>query len=62
MAVRRAVDLFGAWCFIREWGRIRQADQTRTVPVTPAWAGVDLFGSDLADVAHSHLAEAMPPL
>jgi predicted DNA-binding WGR domain protein len=26
------LDLFGAWCFIREWGRIGQAGQTRTVP------------------------------
>jgi predicted DNA-binding WGR domain protein len=25
-------DLFGAWCFIREWGRDGQAGQTRTVP------------------------------
>lgn len=25
-------DLFGAWCFVREWGRIGQAGQTRTVP------------------------------
>jgi predicted DNA-binding WGR domain protein len=25
------LDLFGAWCFIREWGRIGQAGQTRTV-------------------------------
>jgi predicted DNA-binding WGR domain protein len=25
-------DLFGAWCFLREWGRIGQAGQTRTVP------------------------------
>ncbi len=24
-------DLFGAWCFIREWGRDGQAGQTRTV-------------------------------
>lgn len=22
-------DLFGAWCFVREWGRIGQAGQTR---------------------------------
>jgi predicted DNA-binding WGR domain protein len=26
------LDLFGAWCFICEWGRIGQAGQTRTVP------------------------------
>jgi predicted DNA-binding WGR domain protein len=25
-------DLFGAWCFVREWGRIGQAGQTRIVP------------------------------
>jgi predicted DNA-binding WGR domain protein len=25
-------DLFGAWCCIREWGRIGQAGQTRSVP------------------------------
>jgi len=25
-------DLFGAWCFIREWGRSGQAGQTRIVP------------------------------
>jgi predicted DNA-binding WGR domain protein len=32
-------DLFGEWCFIREWGRIGQAGQTRTVPFpTPAQA------------------------
>ena len=26
------LDLFGAWCFIREWGRIGSAGQTRSVP------------------------------
>jgi predicted DNA-binding WGR domain protein len=33
-------DLFGAWCFIREWGRIGQrGGQSRTVPYpTPAEA------------------------
>ncbi len=33
-------DLFGAWCFIREWGRIGQrGGQRRTVPYpTPAEA------------------------
>jgi predicted DNA-binding WGR domain protein len=25
-------DLFGAWCCVREWGRIGQAGQTRSVP------------------------------
>ncbi len=25
-------DLFGEWCFVREWGRIGQAGQTRSVP------------------------------
>jgi predicted DNA-binding WGR domain protein len=25
-------DLFGAWCFIQEWGRIGQVGQTRSVP------------------------------
>jgi predicted DNA-binding WGR domain protein len=32
------LDLFGAWCFIREWGRIGQAGQTRTVSPTPPHA------------------------
>ena len=32
-------DLFGEWSFIREWGRIGQAGQTRTVLFpTPAEA------------------------
>ena len=36
-------DLFGAWCFIREWGRIGRAGQVRTVPfATPAEAQVAL--------------------
>ncbi len=36
-------DLFGAWCFIREWRRIGQAGQTRTVPFpTPTEAQVVL--------------------
>ena len=25
-------DLFGAWCFIREWGRIGRPGQLRQVP------------------------------
>ena len=25
-------DLFGQWCFIREWGRIGRSGQVRTVP------------------------------
>lgn len=25
-------DLFGSWCCVREWGRIGQAGQTRSVP------------------------------
>ena len=25
-------DLFGAWCFIREWGRIGKSGQVRIVP------------------------------
>lgn len=25
-------DLFGQWCFIREWGRIGSTGQVRTVP------------------------------
>lgn len=25
-------DLFGMWCFIREWGRIGRAGQVREVP------------------------------
>jgi predicted DNA-binding WGR domain protein len=25
-------DLFGQWCFIREWGRVGSAGQARTVP------------------------------
>ncbi len=32
-------DLFGEWCFIREWGRIGSAGQTRIVPFpTPTQA------------------------
>ena len=32
-------DLFGAWCCVREWGRIGQAGQTRSSPYpTPAEA------------------------
>jgi len=38
-------DLFGAWCFIREWGRIGQrGGQSRTVPYptpTEAQAALD---------------------
>lgn len=29
-------DLFGQWCFIREWGRIGSAGQVRTVPYDTA--------------------------
>ena len=25
-------DLFGQWCFVREWGRIRRPGQMRSVP------------------------------
>jgi hypothetical protein len=32
MGLPAQLDLSGAWCFIREWGRIGQAGQTRTVP------------------------------
>jgi predicted DNA-binding WGR domain protein len=36
-------DLFGAWCFIREWGRIGRAGQVRSVPfLTPAEASAAL--------------------
>ena len=28
-------DLFGAWCFIREWGRIGRPGQLRQVPTPP---------------------------
>jgi predicted DNA-binding WGR domain protein len=32
-------DLFGQWCFIREWGRTGSAGQTRILPFpTPAQA------------------------
>ena len=32
-------DLFGEWCFIREWGRIGKSGQVRVVPFpTPAVA------------------------
>jgi predicted DNA-binding WGR domain protein len=32
-------DLFGEWCFIREWGRIGSTGQTRVAPFpTPAEA------------------------
>jgi predicted DNA-binding WGR domain protein len=30
MAVQ--LDLFGAWCFVREWGRIGSAGQLLTIP------------------------------
>jgi predicted DNA-binding WGR domain protein len=37
-------DLFGAWCVLREWGRIGAAGQTRTVPYpTPTEAEVALL-------------------
>jgi predicted DNA-binding WGR domain protein len=40
------LDLFGTWCFIREWGRIGQAGQTRTVlNPTPAEAQAALDNS-----------------
>jgi predicted DNA-binding WGR domain protein len=26
------LDLFGAWCVVREWGRIGRAGQVRSVP------------------------------
>jgi len=29
-------DLFGQWCFIREWGRIGRAGQVRMVPYATA--------------------------
>jgi predicted DNA-binding WGR domain protein len=29
-------DLFGQWCFIREWGRIGRSGQVRTVPYATA--------------------------
>ncbi len=29
-------DLFGQWCFIREWGRTGSAGQTRNVPYPTA--------------------------
>jgi predicted DNA-binding WGR domain protein len=29
-------DLFGQWCFIREWGRIGSAGQVRMVPFATA--------------------------
>jgi predicted DNA-binding WGR domain protein len=29
-------DLFGQWCFIREWGRIGRAGQVHTVPYPTA--------------------------
>jgi predicted DNA-binding WGR domain protein len=25
-------DLYGAWCFIREWGRLGRSEQVREVP------------------------------
>ena len=37
-------DLFGCQCFIREWGRIGRAGQTRIVPyptITEAQAALD---------------------
>jgi predicted DNA-binding WGR domain protein len=36
-------DLFGEWCFIREWGRIGRSGQVRQTPYpTPAEAGAAL--------------------
>ncbi len=29
-------DLFGQWCFIREWGRIGRAGQERAIPYPTA--------------------------
>ena len=29
-------DLFGQWCFIREWGRIGRAGQVRMIPYPTA--------------------------
>jgi predicted DNA-binding WGR domain protein len=29
-------DLFGQWCFVREWGRIGSTGQTRSVPFPTA--------------------------
>jgi predicted DNA-binding WGR domain protein len=37
-------DLFGAWCFIREWGRIGRAGQMRADPFTTeqeAWTALE---------------------
>jgi predicted DNA-binding WGR domain protein len=31
-------DLFGAWCLIREWGRIGSAGQVRSIPYDTAAA------------------------
>lgn len=36
-------DLFGAWCFVREWGRIGRTGQARTVSFpSPAAAQASL--------------------
>jgi predicted DNA-binding WGR domain protein len=32
-------DLFGAWCFVREWGRLGRAGQMRIVPYPAANPG-----------------------
>ena len=29
-------DLFGQWCFVREWGRIGRPGQMRSVPYPPS--------------------------
>nr|WP_294566570.1 WGR domain-containing protein [uncultured Rhodopila sp.] len=34
-------DLFGAWCFVREWGRIGRAGQSRSVPYPTPDAAAD---------------------
>ena len=37
-------DLFGAWCFVREWGRIGRAGQMRAVPFMTeqeAWTALE---------------------
>jgi predicted DNA-binding WGR domain protein len=37
-------DLFGQWCFIREWGRIGSSGQTRIIPYpTPSEAEAALM-------------------
>lgn len=52
-------DLFGAWCFIREWGRTGSSGQTRSVPYpTPAQAEAALAKQRRAKERRGYIATA----